>query len=77
MIKQLLRSKLTWSNTCIVLIGPKTHSREWVNWEIEQAYKKQNTLCPLLFPLYEHQRNKRIQLPAQTKRHRKRHMGKS
>ena len=43
-IKQLLRSKLTWSNTCIVLIGPKTHSREWVNWEIEQAYKKQNRI---------------------------------
>lgn len=43
-IKQLLRSRLTWSNTCVVLISPKTHTRKWVNWEIEQAYKKQNRI---------------------------------
>jgi len=43
-IKKLLRSRLQWSNTCIVLIGPKTHTREWVNWEIEQANKKQNRI---------------------------------
>ncbi len=40
-IKRLLRGKIQWSNTCIVLIGSKTHTREWVNWEIEQAFKKQ------------------------------------
>jgi hypothetical protein len=24
----------------VVLIGHETHSREWVNWEIEQAHKQ-------------------------------------
>ena len=43
-IKQLLRSRLTWSNTCVVLIGQKTHTRKWVNWEIEQASKKGNRI---------------------------------
>jgi hypothetical protein len=38
-IKQLLRSRLKWSSTCVVLIGPNTHKRDWVNWEIEQAFK--------------------------------------
>lgn len=43
-IKQLLRSRLTWSSTCVVLIGPNTHTRKWVNWEIEQASKKGNRI---------------------------------
>jgi len=36
-IKRLLRMKMNWASTVVVLIGPKTHSRPWVNWEIEQA----------------------------------------
>ena len=40
-----------------------------------EAYKKQNTFHPLLFPLYERQRHTRIQLPAQTQRQCKRRMG--
>jgi hypothetical protein len=39
-IKRLLRMRINWSGTFICLIGPKTHTREWVNWEIEQANKK-------------------------------------
>jgi len=35
----LLKPGLQWSSTCIVLIGPQTHTRPWVNWEIEQAFK--------------------------------------
>ena len=31
-----------------------------------EAYKKQDTFHPLLFPFYERQRHTRIQLPAQT-----------
>ena len=38
-IKRLLRMKMRWASTVVVLIGPKTHSRPWVNWEIEQAHK--------------------------------------
>ncbi|KJY85653.1 hypothetical protein TW84_21375 [Vibrio neptunius] len=38
-IKQLLREKMKWAGSAIVLIGPETHTREWVNWEIELAYR--------------------------------------
>lgn len=36
-IKRLLRMKMRWASTVVVLVGPKTHTRPWVNWEIEQA----------------------------------------
>ncbi|MFN3405352.1 MAG: TIR domain-containing protein [Cytophagaceae bacterium] len=36
-IKRLLRMKMSWAGTVVVLIGSQTHSREWVNWEIEEA----------------------------------------
>lgn len=36
-IKRLLRMKMRWASTVIVLIGTQTHSRPWVNWEIEMA----------------------------------------
>ena len=29
-----------WAGTVVVLIGKATHSRPWVNWEIEQANKQ-------------------------------------
>jgi hypothetical protein len=40
-----------------------------------EAYKKQDTFHPLLFPLHERQRHTRIQLPAQAQRQCKRRMG--
>ncbi|MBC6995878.1 TIR domain-containing protein [Neolewinella lacunae] len=36
-IRRLLRMRINWSGTCIVLLSDTTHSREWVNWEIETA----------------------------------------
>lgn len=39
-IKQLLRERISWAGKFICLIGPKTHEREWVDWEIEQANKQ-------------------------------------
>lgn len=36
-IKRLLRMKMSWASTVVVLIGKETHARPWVNWEIEQA----------------------------------------
>jgi len=39
-IRRLLRMKISWAQTVIVLIGKETHSREWVNWEIDQANKQ-------------------------------------
>ena len=36
-IERLLRMKMSWASTVVVLIGKETHARRWVNWEIEQA----------------------------------------
>lgn len=36
-LKRLLRMKMSWASTVVVLIGKQTHARPWVNWEIEQA----------------------------------------
>jgi MTH538 TIR-like domain (DUF1863) len=39
-IRRLLRRKISWAGTVVVLIGKDTHSRPWVNWEVEQANKQ-------------------------------------
>lgn len=43
-IKQLLRSGIEWAGTTIVLIGPETHTREWVDYEIEYSKNCGNRL---------------------------------
>jgi hypothetical protein len=40
-VERLLRMRINWSSTFICLIGPRTYTRDWVDYEIEQA-KKQN-----------------------------------
>lgn len=39
-LQRLLRMKISWSGTVVVLIGKNTHERPWVKWEIEQANKQ-------------------------------------
>ena len=39
-IRRLLRRKISWAGTVVVLIGKNTHSRPWVDWEINQANKQ-------------------------------------
>lgn len=36
-IRRLLRMKMHRASTVVVLVGEKTASRRWVNWEIEEA----------------------------------------
>jgi len=36
-IRRLLRMKMSWAGTVVVLVGKETHTRKWVNWEIEEA----------------------------------------
>jgi hypothetical protein len=36
-IKSLIKAQIDWAGKVVVLIGPKTHEREWVDWEIEYA----------------------------------------
>ena len=39
-IRRLLRLKISWATTVVVLIGKETHNRPWVNWEIEEANRQ-------------------------------------
>jgi MTH538 TIR-like domain (DUF1863) len=39
-IRRLLRMKISWAGAVVVLIGKDTHSRPWVNWEVEQANRQ-------------------------------------
>jgi len=39
-IERLIKMKMAWAGTVIVLVGSETHERKWVNWEIEQAHKQ-------------------------------------
>jgi hypothetical protein len=38
-IEKLLRYRIRWAGTFICLIGDRTHTRPWVNYEIEQAVR--------------------------------------
>lgn len=39
-IRRLLRRKISWASTVVCLIGKDTHTRPWVNWELDQANKQ-------------------------------------
>ncbi|WP_299520115.1 TIR domain-containing protein [Winogradskyella sp.] len=39
-IKRLLRLRINWAGKFIVLIGKNTHTRSWVDWEIQKAHEK-------------------------------------
>ena len=41
---KLLKPGIEWAGTTIVLIGPETHTRWWVDWEIEQSNKAENRI---------------------------------
>lgn len=36
-IRRLLRMKMSWASTVIVIVGKETHNRPWVDWEIRKA----------------------------------------
>lgn len=48
-IKRLLRMKMAWASTVVVLIGKETHNRPWVDWEIQRA----NELGKRIVGVYE------------------------
>lgn len=49
-IRRLLRMKISWASTVVVLIGRKTHARPWVDWEIKEA----NAQGKRIIGVYEH-----------------------
>ena len=48
-LKRLLRMKMSWASTVVVLVGKDTHKRPWVDWEI----KKANQLGKRIVGVYE------------------------
>jgi len=63
-IKRLLRMKMSWASTVIVLIGKETHSRKWVDWEIERA----NSMGKRIIGVYE-RRGTDFEIPPALKDH--------
>ena len=59
-IKRLLRMKISWAGSVIVIVGKETASRPWVNWEIEQAHKQGKNILGV----YEHGLKDEVNLPA-------------
>lgn len=58
-IKRLLRMKMRWAGQLIVVIGKETHSRPWVNWEIEAAHK----LGKPIIGVYENGLKDKVKIP--------------
>lgn len=58
-IKRLLRMKISWAGTVIVLVGKETHSRPWVNWEIKEAQKQGKNIVGV----YEYGLKEKVELP--------------
>lgn len=46
----ILAPKIDWAGTMVVLVGPKTHERDYINWEIEYAIKNNKKLIGVYLP---------------------------
>lgn len=58
-IKRLLKAKMRWASQVIVVIGKETHSRDWVNWEIEAAHR----LGKPIIGVYENGLKDKVKIP--------------
>lgn len=43
-IRGLLRDRIDWAGITLVLVGPETHTREWVDWEIDYSKNQGNRI---------------------------------
>lgn len=64
-IRRLLRMKLRWASQLIVIVGKETHSRSWVNWEIDAAHR----LGMPIIGVYERGLKDKVELPEKLKEH--------
>lgn len=58
-IKRLLQMKMRWAGKVVVIVGKETHTRPWVNWEIEIA----NKLGKPIIGVYENGLKDKVPLP--------------
>ena len=54
--KTQCKERIAMTSTVIVLIGPDTHSREAVNWEINEAYKQGKNVIGVRVHRYKNHR---------------------
>lgn len=57
--------KMRWASQVIVIIGKQTHTRPWVEWEIEAAHR----LGKPIIGAYERGLKESVQLPANLERY--------
>ena len=49
-IKEIIRPKIDWAGTMVVLIGSNTSKSEYVNWEIEHAAREDKRIVGVYLP---------------------------
>jgi len=59
-IRRLLRMKISWAGSVVVLVGKETHTRPWVDWEIREANRQGKNIVGV----YEYGLKERVELPA-------------
>ena len=64
-VERLLRARIQWAGTFICLIGEKTHTRPWVDYEIEQAHRKGKQIIGI----YKHGCTNNVELPDNFKKY--------
>ena len=70
-IARYLRKGISWAGTFICLIGKKTHSRPWVNYEIGNAHSQGKEIVGI----YKHGCNNSVKMPEALNRYGKLVMG--
>lgn len=46
----ILAPKIDWAGVVVVLVGPRTHERDYVNWEIEYAQRHNKKIIGVYLP---------------------------
>lgn len=64
-VQRLLKMRISWSSTFICLIGEKTHTRKWVNYEIRLAHLQGKRIVGV----YTHGSNNSVELPEAYKKY--------
>lgn len=64
-IRRLLRMKMSWAGTVVVLVGKETQTRPWVDWEIREANRQGKNIVGV----YEHGLKNKVELPAALERY--------
>jgi hypothetical protein len=64
-VERLLKMRISWSSTFICLIGPRTHTRDWVNDEIKWAYEQGKKIVGI----YAHGYSETAELPENLKKY--------